>query len=76
MAQIKDLEIFKNKRKSSFGFFYLMTVGVLLAWVMTSGIIDTTIFQRNHTAGLVRMFFIVGFFGLFFLHKYFMRAGL
>ena len=76
MAHIKDLGIFKNKRDSAFGFFYLMTVGVLLAWVMVAGIIDTTVFQRDHIVGLIRMFFIVGIFGLFFLHKYLTRIGI
>ena len=69
-------EIIKNRRESTFGFFYLMTVGVLLAWVMVAGIIDTTIFERNHFASLIRMFFIVGIFGLFFLHKYLTRIGI
>ena len=70
------MKTLKNKKESSFGFFYLMTVGVLLAWVMAAGIIDTTIFQRDHVAGLIRMFFIVGIFGLFFIHKYITRVGI
>ena len=74
MERVKKIK--GNIRESSFGFFYLMTVGVLLAWVMVSGIIDTTIFQRNHVASLIRMFFIVGIFGLFFLHKYITRIGI
>ena len=75
MAHMK-FEIFKSKKNPSFGFFYLMTVGVLLAWVIVAGIIDTTIFQRNHTASLIRMLFIVGIFGLVFSYKYIMRAGI
>ena len=74
MGKISD--IYVNRRESPFGFFYLMTVGVLLAWVMVAGIIDTTIFERNHFASLIRIFFIVGLFGLFFLHKYFTRVGI
>jgi len=76
MENLKAIEFIKNRRKSTFGLFYLMTVGVLLAWVMVAGIIDTTIFQRNHGANLIRMFFIVGIFGMFFFHKYLTRVGI
>jgi len=57
-------------------FFYLMTVGVLLAWVMVSGIVDTTVFARNHTTNLIRIFFIVGSFGLLLSHKITRRISL
>lgn len=76
MAHMNKLEMFKSESTHAFGFFSLMTVGVLLAWVMVAGIIDTTVFQRHHAAGLVRMFFIVGTFGLVFSHKYLMRAAI
>ena len=54
----------------SFRFFYLMTIGVLLTWVMVSGIVDTTVFARNHFSNFIRVFFIVGLFGLALIHKY------
>lgn len=66
---------FKISEFLSSRFFYLMSVGVLLAWVMVSGIVDTTVFARNHTANLVRIFFIVGFFGLILSHKMIRRIG-
>ena len=52
-----------------FGLFYLMTIGVLLAWVMVTGIIDTTIFARTHFLNLVRVFVMVGLFGLIFRYE-------
>ena len=52
-----------------FNFFYLMTVGVLTAWVMVAGIVDTTIFQRTHLLNLIRVFFTVLAFGLILKHE-------
>ncbi|MCL1990288.1 MAG: transglutaminase-like domain-containing protein [Defluviitaleaceae bacterium] len=72
---MEKLNNFKHKEGRTVGFFYLMTVGVLLAWSMVANIIDTTIFARTHMLNLMRMFFIVGIFGLFFMHKYLRRIG-
>jgi len=60
---------FKISEFLSSRFFYLMSVGVLLAWVIVSGIVDTTIFVRNDTQNLIRLFFLVGIFGLLLSHK-------
>lgn len=63
-------------KEKCLNFLYLMTVGLMLSWVMTSGVIDTTILERNHMLNLMRLFLMVGFFGLLFCHKYLRRFGL
>ena len=66
---MNGLKSFAKSENQVFNFFYLMTVGVLLAWVMVAGIVDTTIFVRAHETNLVRVFFVVLLFGLIFSHK-------
>ena len=74
---MKDVKRMRTKytTNNNFDFFTLMTIGVLLGWVMVAGIIDTTIFNRDHLTTLIRMFFVVGAFGLFFANKTLMRIG-
>ena len=67
---------FKNEKNHAFGFFSLISVGFLLAWVMVASIIDTTVFERDHIASLFRMFFIVTSFGIIFSHRYLMRLAI
>ena len=76
MASIQKKTHFRPEEIHSFRFFFLMTIGVLLAWVMVSGIVDTTVFARRHMINFIRVFFIVGMFGLVLLHKYTRRISL
>ena len=62
-------ELYNETNNRIFNFFYLMTVGVLIAWVMVSGIVDTTIFQRTHFLNLIRVFFTVLVFGIILTHE-------
>ena len=65
-------ELYNKKTETNdkiFNFFYLMTVGVLIAWVMVSGIVDTTIFQRTHLLNLMRVFVVVLAFGLILTYE-------
>jgi len=67
----RDSKKSKLKNKSHpFGILYLMTIGVLLSWVMVAGIIDTTIFARNHSLTLRWLIVIVPIYGILFLNKY------
>ena len=63
---MKILKIFEVDKENYFDFFYLMTIGVLTAWVMVSGIIDTTIFARTHFQTFRKVLLLVASFGLAF----------
>lgn len=65
----------KSLKTKLFELVYLLTVGVMLSWVMTSGVVDTTIFNRNHSQNLRLTFLIVAVFGLFLINKWLTRLG-
>ena len=55
--------------------FFLMTIGLLLAWSMVGGIIDTTVFAQTHLLNLFRLAVILLVLRLIVLHKYLIFAS-
>ena len=68
MSKLKFRNFTKNK-DPFFNLFYLMTIGVMIAWVMVTNIVDTTVFERAHFLNLIRVFLVVGLFGIIYRYE-------
>ena len=70
MEHEKKLKQLKRTKPSVTHFIFLMSAGVLFAWSLILGITNPTIFRLDYVMSLLKMFVVLGVFGLIFSNKY------
>jgi transglutaminase-like putative cysteine protease len=65
-----------NKKYNHSDTFFLLTVGVLLAWSLIAGMINVTLFSQSYLATLIQIFFIVVGLRIIFSHQFFIWASI